>query len=124
MAYFDNVDGSPCHFEFDSQGFNLPPLDTPIAILTYRSLQKLHGPQTVQGTIEPTKYSFKLQGGEKIEGEFLEPRVSKTQEVVGHGFWNPPSRGGSSYDDNFVGGRVGQPEGNYDGIALPSVGFQ
>ncbi|BCR83044.1 uncharacterized protein ACHE_10446A [Aspergillus chevalieri] len=61
VAYFDSVDGSPCHFEFDFQGFNLSPLDTPIAILTYRSLQKLHGPQTVQGIIEPTKYSFKPQ---------------------------------------------------------------
>lgn len=57
-------------------------------MLTYRSLEKLRGQQTVQGTIEPMKFSLKLRGGEKIEGEFTGPMVEKSQEVVGLGSWD------------------------------------
>lgn len=37
------------------------PLHTEMATLTYSFLHKLYGPRTLQGTIEPTKFSLQLK---------------------------------------------------------------
>lgn len=99
-------------------------MDTPIATLTYKSLQDLQGRHPFQGKYESEMCSFTLQSGIFIEGKFLEPKPTEPEAIFGDGTWNPPDDVGGPVDDGqFGSGTVGQPQGNYDGIALPSVGF-
>ncbi|KAE8380397.1 hypothetical protein BDV26DRAFT_290482 [Aspergillus bertholletiae] len=122
---FDAVfvfDSKPKYVRFRLDGGRIP-METPMATITYNSVEDLQGNHQFHGKIDQEDFSLTLRNGTIIEGKFFEPRTSESKDISGQGDWSPPDDIGSVDDGQFGSSKVGQQEGPYDGMAWPTVGL-